>query len=578
MRILMLALATFIIHFCFTLDADEKEQWNMREQFLDDLVNAVPDILKSQDRESGRFGTQPWTCQDQNVIFPLAAAWAVEDGANPYFHSADLLEAIMSGGDALTDAQDAEGMWTFRKKDNSTWGQIFMPWTYSRWIRAYLLIRDAMPENRKAKWEKGLLLGFEGISKSCLGSVHNIPTHHAMSLYCAGMVFNRPDWKRQAAEFMARVISAQSSSGWWSEHSGPVVSYNFVYTDAIGVYFSLSGDESVLPALARAAAFHSNFTYPNGSCVETIDERNPYHASIQIGNVGFTMTPEGRGYLSRQCRLLMAVQPRFSADYCASMLLYGRTGETIPPASSREDASFVLGNNEAKVIRRGPWFVCLSAYIAEPSPSRWIQDRQSFLSVYHDKIGLIIGGGNTKLQPFFSNFTVGDPSLLRHTPGDANPDFAPKGDLIYTPDNARIADGDALLLRYGAHDCKIGISIPDAENLLITCEVAGAMDKPVEAHLPLMKLDGIVKSAGKAELKLDDKEISMDVGGADASFEFGGVGISAPVGSRLVWPKLPHNPYKRDGSADISSARAVLCLPFSTGRTKNEVRLRISAQ
>ena len=33
-------------------------------------------------------------------------------------------------------------------------------------------------------------------------------------------------------------------------------------------------------------------------------------------------------------------------------------------------------------------------------------------------IGVFLGGGNTKLQPLWSTFTVGDVSLLKHKPGD----------------------------------------------------------------------------------------------------------------------------------------------------------------
>ncbi len=43
--------------------------------------------------------------------------------------------------------------------------------------------------------------------------------------------------------------------------------------------------------------------------------------------------------------------------------------------------------------------------------SRWIQDRQNFVSIYHDKTGLIVGGGNLA-QPGWSNFTIGDPAAL----------------------------------------------------------------------------------------------------------------------------------------------------------------------
>ena len=55
----------------------------------------------------------------------------------------------MAGGDALIAEQMPDGQWIFRKKDGSEWGPIYQPWTYSRWIRAFFLIKDAMPPQRR---------------------------------------------------------------------------------------------------------------------------------------------------------------------------------------------------------------------------------------------------------------------------------------------------------------------------------------------------------------------------------------------------------------------------------------------
>src|SRR5687767_7239260 len=104
--------------------------WQFKKEFLPHLVKDVPEILKSQDKSTGRFGSGIWIVTDQNVLWPLAVAWATDDPANPYFHSDEVLEAIMSGGDALIADADEQGMWEFQKKDGSTWGPIYMPWTY----------------------------------------------------------------------------------------------------------------------------------------------------------------------------------------------------------------------------------------------------------------------------------------------------------------------------------------------------------------------------------------------------------------------------------------------------------------
>lgn len=273
--------------------------WNFKPELLSILVQAVPKILHSQDQATGRFGSGVWVPGDQSVIYPLAVAWAIKDSRNPCYHDPKLLKAIMRGGDMLAQTQDKDGRWVFRKKDNSTWGMHFDPWVYSRWVRAYSLIDSGMPPERRPRWQNALELGYSGIEKHELSRVHNIPAHHAMGLYVAGNALNHPAWCAKASAFLVRVAREQDSNGFWSEHLGPVVLYNFVYVDALGTYYSLSHDGKVLNALERAARFHSNFIYPDGSNIETIDERNPYSKKCSLGGVGFSFCAEGRGYLRR---------------------------------------------------------------------------------------------------------------------------------------------------------------------------------------------------------------------------------------------------------------------------------------
>ena len=80
-----------------------------------------------------------------------------------------------------------------------------------------------------------------------------------MGLYVAGKVLDRPEWCQQAPDFMMKVVDKQAEGGYWSEHIGPVVSYNFVYIDALGTYYALSKDQRVLPALEKSSRFHRYF-------------------------------------------------------------------------------------------------------------------------------------------------------------------------------------------------------------------------------------------------------------------------------------------------------------------------------
>ena len=230
--------------------------------------------------------------ETRNLIFPLAAAWHLNESG--YHRNGEVLEAIVRGGDALIHAQDEEG-----EVDVSQEGLFgvgpdpdaldLQPLDPAR-IRSSGTHWTPM---RAPDGTKRCCLGFDGIARTCLAHVHNIPAHHSMALFCAGTVFGREDWRNQSRAFMARVAGAQSPHGWWPEHNGPVVAYNYVYSESLGIYYGMSNDAAVLPALDRAARYHASLTYPDGSPVETVDGRNPYHAGVRLGNAGFSHTAAG---------------------------------------------------------------------------------------------------------------------------------------------------------------------------------------------------------------------------------------------------------------------------------------------
>tara|TARA_B100000959_G_scaffold122158_1_gene128256 strand:- start:268 stop:1863 length:1596 start_codon:yes stop_codon:yes gene_type:complete len=518
-------------------------------------------ILTTQ-KENGQFGSEPWISTDQNVLWPLTVAWS--QSGSRHFHDEPVLDAIVRGGLALQEAQDENGMWMFRKKDYSEWGPIRMPWAYSRWIRAFAVIKDQMPTDAHQKWADGLQLGYEGIAEHQLTHIHNIPTHHAMALYCAGQAFDRPTWCEQAADFLRGVASAQSSHGWWAEHEGPVVAYNFVYAEALGTYFAMSGDEQVLPALERAATYHATFTYPDGSCVETIDGRNPYHDGVRLGNAGLTRSAAGRGWTAQQHRLYLAQGQRFDADYAASMLAYATSGDAETPPGARDVHTQRMGD-QALTRRRAPWFACVSAYTVDIPQNRWGLDRQSFFSLYHDEAGLIAGGGNSKLQPLWSTFTLGNTELLKHTPGEEDPDFAAVDGLIHCPQSAKLGEDDETVLvdlHYGSALCTVSLKL-DAESAVATFSAAGEITAALAAHVTLLPQIGESLQIGEQSWVLGDEVIDMTFA-TSTTISHRRWQMSCGPGSRLHWPALPHNPYRKDGHSTSEEGRLVVTLPLAS--------------
>ena len=558
------------------------EVLHLKQRCLQDLVAAVPAILQSQNRTNGQFGKGIWIVTDQNVMFPLAAAWSWQDAANPYHNSREVLDTVMAAGDALIADADERGRWEFRKKDGSTWGKIFMPWTYSRWLRAYLLIRGGMPPERREKWEKALRLGFTGIAAQ-IGrgrTYDNIYAHHAMALYYAGQAFDNPAWRELAARCLHNVIRGQNPAGYWAENVGPVVAYSHVYLEALALYYTASHDQAALDALRKAVIFHTWFTYPDGSNVETVDDRNPYHGGGGgVPNLAFTLTPEGRTFFVRRLRQM---KRPIDADSAATLLLAGEEGPTLPRDPLDGNFDYILGKNEAAVRRRGPWFLVLSAYTAPPATDasrRWWMDRQNLVSVYHDKTGLILGGGNSKLQPYWSTFTIGDTSRFHFMPAvdGKEPDFLPPPGLRHIPTGAKLVVNKkefGLDLDYGGQRVAVRLKVLGPNRLEYKWSAVKVTEKPLVAHATIYPRYGekMTAASGRSE-EIGETAFRWPAGAAGAWLEHAGFRLFVPRDAVVHGPETPWNPYTIDGRPGQHTGLLVVDLPVRKSR-----RIRVEVQ
>jgi hypothetical protein len=538
------------------------------------LSDQVPKLIDSQDPKTGRFGTGIWIVTDQHPMYPLAAIWSHKHPDNRHFHDPAVLKSIVAAGDALIADMDDDGKWEFRKKDGSTWGKIYMPWTYSRWLRAYSLTKTAISSQKRAEWDRRLVRAFDGIAKHELDHIHNIPAYHAASLYLAGKMFGREDWRTSASVFMRKLVATQDAAGFWSENHGPVMGYNFVYVDALGIYYHESQDEAVVPALKRAAQFHGNFVYPDGTNAETVDERQVYNNKPSLPSAGFTATAEGRGYAKQLWDLLRERDTNISPDALGAYLHFGAEGPIATMPRLNESRHFTMPDGKAVAHGDGNWFVCLSAYHCPVPQNRWIQDRQNLLSLFHKDTGLIAGGGNTKLQPKWSTFTLGDESLLRHKAGDEDPDFRPPEGILHVPTEATLDSKQlALALKYSDNACSVSVRTISPSELEVSYSADRDTTGPMTAHLPLMpRLGKAWKSASGKSGKISENALRLDRSDCGEWFSHAGWSVTIPDGCLVEWPVLPHNQYAKDGAAKPESGRIVVTMPFGTsGGTKSLV-------
>lgn len=545
---------------------------------LQTFVEDVPLNLARFDEETGRFLTEGgWAVTNQDHIYPLALLYTLNHAANPYYQDASLLPYIQRGGDAWRDFQYPDGQVEFIKVDDSTWGPIYMPWSMYHWLETYALMADELGEERRARWQEGLTLAYDGIAAGLAsGRVHNIPTWDGMATYRAGQIFDRADWRTAGETMIHLAVKEQISGGYWLEHHGPTPSYNTVYAHAIGLYHYFSGDRSVLPSLEQATDFHIRYTYPDGRLVETIDGRVKYHDRINVhGWSAFSLLPQGRRYVrflfdhwlaSREAHSLPHLTYNQTADgpkiangeyglsaRLAPLLQHfgGPDGEMDEEPILQDDATYRVHDPEHAILHReNNWFTCLGGVVTPAVESRWGQDRQSYVSIWHEATGLLVGGGNAKDQPLLSTFAVAEDDELNYIPAAAQ---------LSTD-----AGQDAVTLHYGEAQCTVQLNIEDEKRLVITFtnQTANSNGTPVVGQLPLKVEAGVpITNAAGGSYATGREPLTFTAETSGGWLTHKDWRLQMPTGSSLQWPVAPFNPYAADGAGPLDEAAAVFSVP-----------------
>lgn len=531
---------------------------DIKQTYLSMLVEDVEANLARFDEATGRFLTDGgWANTNQDIVYPLALLYATEHPQNPYYQEERILEHALQGGDAWRHYQYPDGRVEFIKVDGSRWGPTYMPWSMYHWLETYALLSDVMDNERRIGWEEGLRLAYTGIAEELeTAQVHNIPTWKGMALYRAGQIFGRPEWQQGGRRMIHRAVMEQRPEGYWYEHQGPSVSYNHVYTHAIGLYYEFSDDESVLPCLKRATEFHIRYTYPDGRVMETIDGRVKYHDRIRdAAHAAFSLFPRGRRYVRLLVENMLQKRQRQPSSSpgglsgrLASAYVHYHDGpeEEIPQDRSK----YHIHDEGHAIIRRDAgWLYCQSGFVAPKPESRWGQERQHFVSVWNEDTGLIVGGGNSRNQPAWSNFVLDD--------GE---------EVVYVPRAADLSPGDAsdvVSLDYGGRICTLEASITGRDRLVLRLD--GPAGNSNRAQL-LFKIhpDEVLYTEKGGEFTVGSKRLEFTVEEAGGGIEHHGWYLQLPPGSTFTWPVRPFNPYAKDGSAPLEEAVGVLRAPLGS--------------
>ena len=450
---------------------------------------------------------------------------------------------------------------TYEQRGDSDWDDYM-------WLEAYRLLDGALGEERRARWrreiEKNIALlvpdaedrvDFPWYNSPYIGTSPNHYALWAANLYLGGRVFGNRKWQDLGARILKRYATVeQTPDGYWGEHSrnGPTTGYNHLTLSALAVYYEHSGDRDVLPALRRATDFHKHFTFLDGTPVDTINDRNRHWAVSAWSQFAFSHFPDGRGYAAFLARFF---EPKTLAVDALGRLaqdaLYFHDGPVTPAPQDLPRYVHRL-QVPAGVRKSGPWQVALSGLIdTQAINSRFYLDRQSHLSVFHQKAGLIVTGANSKRQPELATF---------------NETVA--GALVHMPLSSRLQMGeteDRLSLAYNTFFSDLYVTAA-AQGLTMRFAISGrgtpGLDPRLNLQLCLKAGEAIETGAGK-QLVLGAERVELSAAEIGGRIVHHGWTLEVPEGASLTWPVYPHNPYADAPETNIAYAVGRLTVPLA---------------
>src|SRR5262249_89808 len=146
----------------------------------------------------------------------------------------------------------------------------------------------------------------------------------------------------------------------------------------------------------------------------------------------------------------------------------------------------------AGVRKTGPWVVCLSGLIDTQVDSQFTLDRQGHLSIFHDKLGLIVTGANSKRQPELATFSEKFKGQPNHRPVSSR---------------LRMSDEqDRLGIAYNTFFAELEVAPPSAQRAAFRFNVVerGRLEE-AQLTLQLCLKAGEVLETAKSKVVLGDK-------------------------------------------------------------------------
>lgn len=557
------------------------------------LASCAEGILACEDADghfwpdAGRHAQWPTDFQ-QFAYYPLALLYTLDHPENPWRGNARVLDGALRSLRGMLEHEDGAGNYMGSGHDSPP-RKFAGNWRSFSFLRTWELLRSAMDRDLESACEASLRRALGAIAKTARESCaedrfarnHNVRNHPIWELTATLALakhFGDAENEAFAKEQFERAIAAQHSAGIWLEHDGPVMAYMHMTLSGLSHYHALTGSTAALHALDKCLRFLRVFYWPNGHPCEVLDGRVRYTGyMVSMLPAAWARFPEGRATLHLLLDRINAegLHPGYQTHGSWLGLFHmAQFVRDLPPDEPAPDASIapLVGdgvhgapgdpNFPARMLRSGPWSVALCGFTRPELPgTRWALDFQAHLSVFHEKHGVLIGGGHGKRQAPLSLFTAGSRPL-------GLPCLAEKGSVETTG-----AASARLTLDYSGFRVTLDAEISGGE---VRLTARADLDKaypqavaPAYLQLPfLLKGEGdVVTGSGKHFATDMQQEISAMELGAELG-RAGRFAIRGFDGARALVLFKPYNTHWKDAWYHESKNLGIVAQPLSDGQAR----------
>jgi hypothetical protein len=503
------------------------------------------------------------------AILAPAVLYAKEHPQNKHYQDPKMLALAIKIGDLLTD-EDEKG--TFEPRGDSDWDT-------SLWLEAYRVLEKDLGEKRRARWQKAIernvalvlpdaeeRLDFPWYNTPYIGTSPNHYAQYAGNLLMAGLTFGNKEWEELGTKILHRFSTVeQTPDGYWGEHSrqGPTTGYNYITLSQVALYWELTEDPAAMKALRRSTDFHKYYTFPDGTPVDVINDRNRHWSPSAWAQYAFSHFPDGRGYAEFLTSffdpdaLSMSDLGRLSQD-----ALYYHEGPVSQPPIRQERFSHRM-EIPVGIRKTGPWVVVLSGVVDTHSPNnRFYLERQGHIGIFHEKLGMVITGANSKRQPEIATFS--------ETFGEHE---------AHTPLSTRLQMSDAqdrLSLGFNTFWTDLLVPAPSDNEMSFRFVINGrgrpAKDLRINLQLALTPGETLETGTGR-KITLGSEAIELSPDDLGGSIRHHGWTMQLDPAASLTWPFYPQNPYTDSPEMNLQYAVGRLTIPlFLKSRPGHYVR------